>query len=481
MCLAPWLGGCRAVDNAQVDVLERELRQKEDYIYELEDYLIEYSEKLRQCRVARQAPAVISTKPRSTQAASEPTLADDAPRSATPRPLERGAAQAEELETLPEPAIPPATDEPADELPPSGPADEPDSAPTNPEEMEAPDLEIGPTSNLPWQDATPIADAAPTFLTDPGNGGPSFIPDPAEYQVDVDSPVDSDAEPLVAQASDGAAELDVASGPESLDLGEPTLPPLAEGERLVAERLEIRRLFSQPATADAGSPSALLVVVEALNATDEPVDAVGAISLMVMAGESAESLKPINRWDFTADETKAAWQSSQLGDGLHLELPLDRGDLPAGPLELWARLVNADGEKLLAQLPFETSDLAPLASAAPELSPAPGDGGQALSAADAVDGETESTAGTPVAEAASPAWRASSRPLRGARVEGFASTAGGTTGKWTSRAPGSLAPSVGAPRVAAHEADHPGRRQDSPASPPGQGGKGDSAWNPFRR
>ena len=42
--------GCRAVDNAQVDVLERDLRQQEDYIYELEDYLMQYSEKLRQCR-----------------------------------------------------------------------------------------------------------------------------------------------------------------------------------------------------------------------------------------------------------------------------------------------------------------------------------------------------------------------------------------------------------------------------------------------
>ena len=47
---APLASGCRAVDNAQVDVLERELRQQEDYIYELEDYLMEYSEKLRQCR-----------------------------------------------------------------------------------------------------------------------------------------------------------------------------------------------------------------------------------------------------------------------------------------------------------------------------------------------------------------------------------------------------------------------------------------------
>ena len=66
---------------------------------------------------------------------------------------------------------------------------------------------------------------------------------------------------------------------------------------------------------------------------------------MVMAGETQEALKRVDRWDFTAEETQAAWQSSQLGDGLHLELPLATGPLPEGPLELWARLVNADGDE----------------------------------------------------------------------------------------------------------------------------------------
>src|SRR5262245_50405578 len=54
------LAGCRAVDHAQVDVLERELRQQEDYIYELEDVVMTYSEKLRECRscqMAMSAPA----------------------------------------------------------------------------------------------------------------------------------------------------------------------------------------------------------------------------------------------------------------------------------------------------------------------------------------------------------------------------------------------------------------------------------------
>ncbi|MEM9660587.1 MAG: hypothetical protein AAF961_19655, partial [Planctomycetota bacterium] len=58
------LWGCRGVDNVQVDVLERDLRQQEDYIYELEDYLVEYSEKLRACRCDKQKQSA-SVKPKA--------------------------------------------------------------------------------------------------------------------------------------------------------------------------------------------------------------------------------------------------------------------------------------------------------------------------------------------------------------------------------------------------------------------------------
>src|SRR5215213_3055152 len=81
-CLAlAMLAGCRNLDNAQVDVLERELRQQEDYIYELEDYLVEYSEKLRQARVAPCQPVSTTSKPGTLPAPKsplpEPTLDKD--------------------------------------------------------------------------------------------------------------------------------------------------------------------------------------------------------------------------------------------------------------------------------------------------------------------------------------------------------------------------------------------------------------------
>ncbi len=36
--------GCRTTRDNQFDILERELRSQEFYIYELEDYVVEYSE-----------------------------------------------------------------------------------------------------------------------------------------------------------------------------------------------------------------------------------------------------------------------------------------------------------------------------------------------------------------------------------------------------------------------------------------------------
>ncbi|HYO24636.1 MAG TPA: hypothetical protein VEQ85_06760, partial [Lacipirellulaceae bacterium] len=89
--MAAALSGCRAVDNAQVDVIERELRQQEDYIYELEDYLMEYSEKLRECRACQTplqsgAPAPGAARRQSSATLpGEPTIADDARRSSAPR------------------------------------------------------------------------------------------------------------------------------------------------------------------------------------------------------------------------------------------------------------------------------------------------------------------------------------------------------------------------------------------------------------
>lgn len=422
--------GCRNLDNAQIDVMERELRKQEDYIYELEDYLIEYSEKLRQCRTDDCQPKSTGASTKANVLPGEPTLMDDRPKpkppattnprkaivppQALPDRLPGPAADApvdsavEKAFESTEPATPATDDAPAAEPVPSPEPDSPATGaapePVAPEEMEPPALEIGPgVGQLPWgKQAAPLA-AAPALPPEGGDAAPLYIPDPVDYQADVQSPIE--------------AESPAATAP-----GEPLL---ANSPRLSADHLSIRRIFREPPPEDASSTGSLLVVVEALNATNEPVDANGAASLMVMVRGEDDVRTPVDRWDFTAEETAAAWQSSHLGDGLHLELPLGDRELPAGELELWARVVDSGGGKLLNRrpFPFEAVRLASVDQAMDEAS---------MIAAELPVEKLQPVAALPepaVAESprggASPAakWRASAERLDPDRVEDFASTA----------------------------------------------------------
>jgi hypothetical protein len=156
---------------------------------------------------------------------------------------------------------------------------------------------------------------------------------------------------------------------------------------------------------------------------------------MIMTRDDSGAMRRVERWDFTPEETAAAWQSSQLGDGLHLELPLAKSQLPPGELELWARVVAADGRKLLTQIPLEPTQLASMADfnaegslaaegsiaptpAAPVAEPLPSD--EPSDNQVAVSSITKTVATEP-----KPTWRPSSVRLNENRVEGYATTAGG--------------------------------------------------------
>lgn len=427
--------GCRHIDNAQVDVLESELRKQEDYIYELEEYLMEYSEKLRQARAMQCETAVTPKSGFSGSGIAEPTLDVDSVKRPT-LPM-NGRNKLVAPSTKPSLPAPPATTE----APPAGaealPAAEEPATPAAeevaPDAMEAPALEIGPgVQALPFKKTFESAEA------------PLLIPDPIDYQADAEelvaeatSPVEADSG-LAASAASQAEELNVAN--ETAESAPLLAAPLVNAERLSADHLQIRRIFAERPAPEAEAISSLLIVVEALNVTDEPVSAEGGASLMIMTRDDSGAMRRVERWDFTPEETAAAWQSSQLGDGLHLELPLAKSQLPEGELELWARVVAADGRKLLTQVPLEPAQLASMADfnaeeglagqelvsptpAAPIAEPTPSDNQIAVSA-------ITKTA----AEEAKPTWRASSVRLNENRIEGFATTAGGPAARVASSA-----------------------------------------------
>ncbi len=319
--------GCRSTTDNQIDLLERELRVQENYIYELEDYVVEYSEKLRSCR---------SCPPSQTAAYSidleEPEL--ELPPTRTQKSSRRRSSSNNEDSVLRREDSPEAP--PEDDLPPPT-EPKPDSE-ISPEDIEVPDeidLDIDGPIGQTEEGETLQQVAAEALEDEPAAGGALYLPDPVHFESTLRQ---ADEEQIVDELfADDQIE-------ETIAIAEPR----------VAEKLEVARLFR--GEGDVSAPLSLLTVVEALDANGEPVDLEGEVSLMVMTADESKPER-LERWDFSAEETTSAWQSTDLGDGLHLELPLEEIKLPSTPLELWVRLVTVDGRKLLTQLPFESTQL----------------------------------------------------------------------------------------------------------------------------
>ena len=177
------------------------------------------------------------------------------------------------------------------------------------------------------------------------------IPDPVTYQ----TAAYDESEASAGLSLEEVEAIEALDASESVDESDdvPESETIVEEESLAplqreAERLVITHVFRD--STGTPEPSSLLAVVEARDTRNEPADFDGKVSLMVMQGDP-ESPQRIKRWDFTEEETSAAWQTSNLGDGLHLELPLEVAQLPTGPCELWVRLEAADGRKFLRRSP----------------------------------------------------------------------------------------------------------------------------------
>ncbi len=323
--------GCRSTTDNQIDLLERELRVQEDYIYELEGYVVDYSEKLRECR---------GCSPSQTAVYSEEVYR---PSSKSSSPKKSAPSRSSKEKSI--------IEDPQEDLPaPDDGQDVEQPQEISPENMEVPEIELEmgePLTDI--EDPQALQQVAAVELEfESADGRPLSIPDPVDF----------------------------ASNEQEL---EPTLPSESNDVELLAEqrteessvpsdrrpqRLEVKHLFR--GEGDDTPAANLLTVVEALDDNSEPVDLDGEVSLMVMTPGEDGKLKRLKRWNFTPEETVTAWQSSDLGDGLHLELPLEEVELPAAPLELWVRLLTSDGRKLLTQLPFEAQLLADLGDGDPE-------------------------------------------------------------------------------------------------------------------
>jgi hypothetical protein len=408
--------GCRSARDNQIDILESELRAQEDYIYELEGYIVDYSEKLRQFRCMEMGEVVVSEAKKT-----EPDLAIPTRNRGTVNP----PSSQELLRSLDKPADDPVPgiSDPASES--TAPAEETEEF--SPENLEAPELEleigepVGAVEEY-YEDATPLPHTG-TLLADG-----SFIPDPSAYQT---SAIEEDGEPVI----DDIATTEVVE--ESHQPFEEDITPTKRHE---PEQLVIAHIFEN-AKEDVTS---LLSVIEARDASNEPADFNGKVSLMVMKLVKDKPQR-VKRWDFSPEETSAAWQSSNLGDGLHLELPLEDTELPAGQLELWVRLETNDGRKVLAQMSFEQATLVSIDEAEEHIAQRDDDVSGAThisesnplrSVRSTISTQPRTTPSQSAQAKSEPEWRPATH-YSSESNSGFATTA--TEQQWTSRPIGSKA------------------------------------------
>ena len=235
-----------------------------------------------------------------------------------------------------------------------------------------------------------------------------------------------------------------------------------------AERVVIRRLLADEIPDEPNVSDGLLVVVEAVNGRDEPVDVLGSVSLMVLTSGD-EPQRRIRRWDFDAEEVAAAWQSSALGDGLHLQLPLGGRTLGDRPYELWARVLLGNGQKLLTKQVFRPNQLLTLAAAEKSLEneTQPTIGGQLKSTIRADSTPAARISRAADHRAAGSGWQRSSLPFA---QPTRSSTGGSSSGaQWTGRTPAGKTGHSGSSLPAAWQRD----------PPPAPSSGSQQRWTPF--
>lgn len=183
-------------------------------------------------------------------------------------------------------------------------------------------------------------DVDPGTSTDPGG---LLVPPTVDPGTPLDNapPADSDSEPVPP----GLVPPDFESRNGGVGKGTPA--------RLVLNKRLTGGLNSDGKPGDDG----ILVVIEPRDARDQLVRVPGEVSLLVVDSTRTGAESHIARWDFTATEAQAAWRKTLLGHGMHFSLLWPNRPPKVDQLRLYARVIQPNGRKMLAELDFSV-DLA---------------------------------------------------------------------------------------------------------------------------
>ena len=86
--------------------------------------------------------------------------------------------------------------------------------------------------------------------------------------------------------------------------------------------------------------------LEPRNADGEIVESAGAISVVVLDEAQPGASARIARWDLTADEARAHFRKSSVGNGIHLELTWPEAAPVTDQLQMFVRFTSAEGQVL---------------------------------------------------------------------------------------------------------------------------------------
>ncbi len=304
-----FLTGCQS--GGQQDLVVREMRQQEDQIFAMQNYLEDYQKLLCQYR--------------ADNAALKRQLAEG--RSSEPRSKDDNSNSPKELEPRKRRTSPPKESD----------------QDSNSEPDRGPNMELPPAPEITDPEVPPL-DATKSSQADLNWGQEEEIQNTSR-----------DSQVLTAAAIEQVeSEVEVAAPEplvERIALIEITKGEDAQFASRSVRSAELILVQGEVVPNDSGGGPRIFVEVKALESAIGPGPFVGRAELMVL-NPADGSPQPVARWNFAADAVQAAMSDAD-GRTMQFRLELPPESAVDTPVELWVRLLPAEGGKMLTHVPLD--------------------------------------------------------------------------------------------------------------------------------
>ena len=309
-------GGCQ--NGGQQDLVVREMRMQEDQIFAMQNYLEDYQKLICKYRAENAA-------------------------------LKRQVAEARSSKQAPKEVDPSPEEEPRQQSTPPKDVDQDQDSESKPNSDIEMKLPPAPEIEDP---AVPPLDTTKSTQADLNWGQEEELQTGrADSQVVTAAAI----EPIVASEEAAPSENTTETEPlvERVALIETTKARGLQPGSHLAHSSDLIWIHGEVVVNDTGGGPRISVEIEPLENAIGPGPFVGRAEVMVLNPTEEGTPQPVARWNFAADEVQAATSDSDDGRTIQFRLELPVETPPLGPVELWVRLLPAEGGKLLASVPLD--------------------------------------------------------------------------------------------------------------------------------